>query len=87
MAKHYCFGSGMHGCLYDYGPNFVSDKEDAIESLMQVFDEQLEDGEPERMRANLGTDGYHKFENYNKAGAHYCDVTEHDGECPESEDD
>lgn len=86
MAKHYCYGSGMHGCLYDYGPNFCEDKKDAIGSLLQLFDEQLEDGEAERMKDNLESDGYHKFENPYKAGAHYCDVSEHDGECPEQED-
>jgi hypothetical protein len=85
MAKHYCYGSGMHGCLYDYGPNFCEDKNDAIEDLLLLF--PLEDGEPARMRANLESDGYHKFENPGAAGAHYCDISEHEGECPEQDED
>lgn len=83
---HYVYGSGMFGCLYDYGPNFCEDKQDAIESLVWLFDEQLEDGEAERMRANLAEDGIHRFENPHSAGAQYADVSKANGPCPESEE-
>lgn len=87
MAKHYCYGSGMYGCLYDYGPNFCEHKTDAIDSLINLFQDQLEEGEPARMHRNLLDSGYHAFENPSRVGAHYCDISEHDGECPEQTDD
>lgn len=82
MAKHYCYGSGMIGCLYDYGPNFCEHKTDAIDSLLNLFQGQLEEGEPEEMRINLFEEGRHVFRNPQEAGAHYCEISEHEGECP-----
>jgi len=72
----------MFGCLYDYGPHFTETVDQAIDSIMWVFHDQLEDGEPARMRANLATEGRHVFENPGNAGAQYCDISEHAGECP-----
>lgn len=33
MSKryHYVYGSGMVGCLYDYGPNFAERLSDAVD--------------------------------------------------------
>lgn len=85
--KHYCYGSGMPGCLYDYGPNFCENKEDAISSFVQLFGDELEPGELLEMVTNLKEDGYHKFRNPLNAGAYYADISEHDGPCPEDSDD
>lgn len=85
--KHYCYGSGMYGCLYDYGPNFCKNKEDAISSFVQLFGELLEPGELLEMVNNLKEDGYHKFRNSSNAGAQYCQVSEETGDMPENLDD
>lgn len=87
MEKYYCYGSGMFGCLYDYGPNFCKDKEDAINSFSQVFEDTIESDELVEMRNNLKEDGIHRFRNPSEAGAHYCDITEHSGKMPEDSDD
>ncbi len=86
MSHHYSFGSGMAGCLYDYGPHFSPTLSAAIESLCDLFDEQLEPGEKQRMRRNLRVDGGHRFENPQNAGARYCEVTKHSGSCPKGDD-
>lgn len=80
MSKHYSYGSGMFGCLYEYGPNFTTVKDGAIWSLVQLFSDQLEEGEETRMRYNLAHDNIHHFENPSQAGAQYCQIIEHDGE-------
>ncbi len=85
-AHHYCYGSGMPGCLYDYGPNFCETLEQATEGLLLMFGDQLEEGESERLRENLAAYGIHYFENPLEAGAVYCDATIHPGECPEDEE-
>ncbi len=85
--KYFVYGSGMFGCLYDYGPNFCLDKDDAISSFIQLFIESLEPGELTVMVENLKEDGIHSFRNPNKAGAHYCQISEESGEIPENNDD
>lgn len=37
MEKHYVYGGGMVGCMYDFGPNFCENKKDAIESLVELY--------------------------------------------------
>jgi hypothetical protein len=83
---YYCYGSGMGGCLYDYGPNFCLDKEDAISSFVQLFGESLEPGELNEMVTNLKEDGIHYFRNAGECGAQYCQISEEIGEMPESDD-
>jgi len=84
--KHYSYGSGMRGCLFDYGPHFCEHKTDAIDSLLNLFDDSLSVGEAETMRVNLLDSGFHAFENPSEAGAQYCEVSEQPGECPEQDD-
>lgn len=84
--KYYCYGSGMSGCLYDYGPNFCADKEDAISSFVQLFGDDLAPDELIEMKTNLKEDGYHKFHCPQEAGAQYCNITEESGEMPENDD-
>lgn len=85
--KYYCYGSGMFGCLYDYGPNFCADKDDAIGSFTQLFEDCIESDELIEMRDNLREDGFHKFRDAGSAGAHYCQISEEIGEMPENDDD
>jgi len=86
IVGHYSYGSGMSGCLYDYGPHFTSHKTDAVDALLNVFQESLETGEPETMRVNLLEKGIHHFQNPSQAGATYCEVSAHIGPCPEEND-
>lgn len=86
MAKHYCYGSGMFGCLYDYGPNFCETKDGAINSLLWTF-AHLRKMEIILMRRALETDGIYRFRNPQEAGAQYCEITEQPGECPEQDDE
>ena len=86
-GKYYCYGSGMIGCLYDYGPHFCIDKDDAIGSFTQLFEDSIESDELIEMRSNLREDGIHYFRNAIEAGAHYCQISEEKGEMPENSDD
>jgi hypothetical protein len=83
---HYSYGSGMSGCLYDYGPNFCEKKEDAIEEFLRLFDERLGIKEAQDLRDNLMNNGIHYFHNPLEAGAQYCEVNKQLGPCPESDD-
>lgn len=86
MEKHYSYGSGSPGCLYDWRPNFAETKEDVVESTLSLFGDCLEEGEEQELRTDLMEHGYHKFRNPSNAGAYYCDCTEHSGPCPENDD-
>lgn len=83
---HFCYGSGMPGCLYDWGPNFADTRESAIDDVLTMFGDSLAEGEEERLRANLLGDGIHYFEDPQAAGAVYVDVTKHAGPCPENDE-
>jgi hypothetical protein len=80
---HYSYGSGMSGCLYDYGPHFATHATDAVDSLLNLFQDTLETGEPETMRVNLLENGIHYFQNPSEAGAQYCEIVKQEGPCPE----
>lgn len=84
MAHHYVFGSGMPGCLYDYGPHFVPRLSDALEDLSAMFGD-LPKAELRRMRGNLRRHGVHYFaaRYRGEAGASYCEVSKQYGQCPE----
>lgn len=71
------YGSGMPGCLYDYGPNRAQSVDMAIDDLISTFADALEPGEEERMRNALsrGNGACHYFEQPEKAGAAYCEVS------------
>jgi hypothetical protein len=79
--KNYSYGSGCLGCIYDFGPHFTLDrsessKNDAIESLLNVFSD-LSESEETQMKENLRTDGIHYFSNPLEAGADYAEINEH----------
>ncbi len=88
MEHHYCYGSGMIGCLYDSGPEFCSDIEDAIDALVWRFEDYLSENssEQDEMTENLRTKGIHYFHIPGDAGAHYCEVSKKNGPCPESDE-
>lgn len=86
--EHYCYGSGMFGCLYDYGPNFCEELEDAIEGIMLVFEDCVSEAEAAGMRTAFrsGDTSWH-FENPSEAGAQYAEISVCNGPCPDAEDD
>ena len=82
---HFCFGSGMFGCLYDNGPNYSTTKQEAIEALLDLFEDSIEPRELRIMGRNLELQGYHGFSEPSEAGAQYCEIIEQAGPCPEAE--
>jgi len=87
MEKHYSYGSGSTGCMYDSGPHTASTLEDAIEGALCIFDD-LSDGALACARADLLAHGIHYFPELVRgyAGADYVEVVEQAGPCPESDD-
>jgi hypothetical protein len=91
MAKHYVYGNGSFGCMYD-SQGACETKEDAIECLKQVFYD-LSEHAYARMVADLREYGYHAFDRGADSesdeldgfcpGADYCEISEEDGPCPE----
>lgn len=75
LAPRYVYGSGMSGCLYDYGPHCATSISNAADSLLEVFSDLSEEEEAE-LRANLETNGIHYFRDPTEAGAQYCEVTD-----------
>jgi hypothetical protein len=85
--KHFGYGSGMSGCLFDYGPNFAETNEDAIEGILLVFGEELSDEETAELRESLTGGGSYYFRNPGEVGAQYCEVWVEDGPLPSDDDD
>ncbi len=75
FSPAYVYGSGMVGCLYDYGPERCSKREDAIEAFLELFGDALEEGEEEALREALKDGGAYYFKDPSAAGAHYCEVS------------
>ena len=72
--KHFHYGSGEHGCLYDNGPHYAETLSDAVESLAQTF-------ELGRTRkAALKRDHYLEL-NPARDGASYCEITSCSDDC------
>ncbi len=93
--KHWVYGSGSAGCLYDSGPDVFDTKEAAIEHAEFMFSDCLGKGSLRRMRAELEASGdrgsTHYFDRRIKpfAGADYCEIIECDcdgHDHPEGED-
>lgn len=82
--KHYVYGSGMAGCLYDYGPHFCETIEGAISDFEFIFGDCIEAEELIEMANNLRGNGGHKFRDPHTAGAQYCEVSESSGPMPEN---
>lgn len=75
FAPAYVYGSGMFGCLYDYGPNRCSDRAEAIDSFLQLFGDSLQEGEEEELRAALANGGRYDFKDPGEVGADYCECS------------
>ncbi len=87
--KHYIYGSGMPGCMFDYGPHCAETREQAIESILCVFGEQISVDEERLLREDLSKNekyNIHYFNRPSEIGATYCSVSEYDGPCPEEEE-
>lgn len=85
--KHWSYGSGSVGCLYDNGPCFAESERAAIDGALFIFD-HLPGAELKRARRNLRNDGIHYFTPRYRAdaGADYVEVVEQQGPCPESDE-
>lgn len=79
MAHHYVYGSGMHGCLYDYGPHTAKTLDDAIASLKETFSE-LSERQLRFMARDLRSQGVHYFSNPEQAGAQYCEAKQEESD-------
>lgn len=83
---YYSYGSGMRGCMYDYGPNYSSTKGGAITGLACLFAEQLSEEEYQEFRLNLNRNGIHYFSNPGEIGAEYAEIQKHEGIMPNVQD-
>jgi hypothetical protein len=98
--KHYIFGSGLFGCLYDNGPHVADTLERAISSALWIFQGDLPDSVLAQARSELTRCGFYAFSTEETcidwdgqpvsaralAGADYIDVSVHDGPCPDDGD-
>ena len=84
-AKHWSYGSGMSGCLYDNGPHFTETLTDAVDGALLPFLDVLTDSEERLARRALRFEGIYYFEAPETAGAQYVEVCEQDGPCPDSD--
>lgn len=82
---HWCYGSGINGCLYDNGPHFVSSKHDAIDGALLPFIDDMSEREYRHARVCLSTDGAYYFARPQEMGADYVEIAELEGPCPEEE--
>ena len=73
-TKHFHYGSGEHGCLYDNGPHYAATLQDAVDSLAQTFDLGR------TRRATLKRDYYLEL-NASRDGASYCEITACSDDC------
>lgn len=85
--KHWCYGSGMIGCLYDNGPHFAETLEEALDGVLWPFtntgnEEDLTEVEEQEIREALTSDGIYYFTDPVRFGAHFVQVGELDGPCP-----
>ena len=85
---HYSYGSGMAGCLYDFGPHFAETLAAAREQLEWLFDDYFTEHpeELEKFRTAFGKDGgVFYFEHPAEAGAQIAEVVPQPGPMPEEE--
>ncbi len=86
-VRHWVYGSGMSGCLFDYGPNVAHSPDDAADALAALFGEDLSTEELKELLADLHPDGgIHRFWDSAAAGADYCSVTPCDCDSPRDHD-
>lgn len=67
--KHYVYGSGEHGCLYDNGPHLAASAQDAAESLAFTFEKS------EAWAKRLAHELYVELDP-RKDGASYAEISE-----------
>lgn len=79
LARHYIYGSGEYGCLYDNGPFLTFDLDSAVESLAGTFD--LGRTRKARLKRDMSLEL-----NPAKDGADYCEIQECSCARPEEHD-
>lgn len=75
VPRHYVYGSGEHGYLYDNGPQCAETLKDAVESLARTFNLG-------RTRKAQLKRGLYLELNPRRDGADYCEITECDCDNP-----
>lgn len=81
-ATHWVVGGGSVGCLYDFGPQPCETLEEALDELDTVY--QLSTAERNQLRWHKHL-AFDEPERREEAGADYCEITMHDGPCPEGD--
>lgn len=76
--RHYHYGSGSHGCMYDFGPGYARTIGEAVESLDCVFDFTAD------RRETLRHDRYVELDPA-EDGASYCEITTCTDSCDPSD--
>lgn len=84
-AKHWSYGSGYTGCLYDGGPGYAETLADAIDAALSVFFD-LSEAHLEAAHTALVEDGIYYFPADAGACCDYVEVCEQDGPCPDNDD-
>ncbi len=60
--KHYGYGSGISGCLYDNGPNYSgTNKRQAAYGALFIFEDELTQEEYSEAVEDLVNHGFHRF--------------------------
>lgn len=65
--KHYGYGSGSPGCLFDNGPNYGgTSKADAAASALAIFQSELSEEEYDKAHADLVENEIHYFPDHRR---------------------
>lgn len=83
-ATHYSYGSGMSGCMSD-NQGTARTRDDAIESALLAFSDQISGREMKRAQAALRADCIYYFSKPLAAGAQLVEISEQRGECPDND--
>lgn len=60
--KHYGYGSGLGGCLYDNGPHYAgTDKNEAAKASLFIFADDLTEEQHKEALDDLMSCGCHRF--------------------------
>ena len=77
--RHYHYGAGLHGYLYQDGPHYADTYRNAVRSLVDMYEL-----DPKSAR-DLAQNGYLELD-MERDGNEYCEITDCEGDCPEDEE-
>lgn len=76
VKTHWIYGSGSHGCLYDYGPYCAASIDEAVCGLSELF--EFTKDEENRLAMDLYMDARDDESIIGIDGADYCEINECD---------